>query len=84
MREKPWWVWACEIVAVTCAIAVVFMLSSYAWGGTDSPNLPFTASGARVILLGIAVSLTIVALLRWSRDQDQGLAAFLAFLAWWS
>ncbi|HTK59350.1 MAG TPA: hypothetical protein VL336_10265 [Sphingomicrobium sp.] len=83
MNVKPWWVWACEIVAGTCAVALVFMLVAYAKGGTDSPNLPFTSSGARVILIGVGGSLTIVALLRWARDTDGGLAEFLAFLAWW-
>ena len=84
MYERPWWVYVAQITLFAGAVALHLMLLGYAWSGVDNPNLPFSSDTARMILFGWAILLTLVLVVRWSRDKSGGLLSFFLDLMWWT
>ena len=84
MKERPWWMYACEIIIFVSAAALLWMLSACAAGG-DSPNMPISAGTATIIAVCIGGCLLVWLVVRLATGKRGGLVGLLQdILVWWT
>jgi hypothetical protein len=83
MEEKPWWVYACQIVILGCTLAILVMALAYYGGGADSAYLAISSSTVGWILCGLSLLVGLVLVVRLAARKYRILWEIFDFWLWW-
>jgi hypothetical protein len=77
MNEKPWWVYACQIVLLAVGMATILLIEEdFDWPLGDLP-LAFGSHSIGVIVMGIGILLSMGVVVRSIVGGRRGLLEFL-------
>jgi hypothetical protein len=76
VEDKPWWVYACQIIIVACGIFLLTMMTANVWRSTEP------GSGLDLTILVVGFALMAIIVVGWAGKKDGPLWRFVRFWFW--
>jgi hypothetical protein len=85
MNEKPWWVYASQILILACGVAIIFMAGiDGTWQTADILPLHFRSPSLDYVVLGLGIFIFTLIIVRWALGRRSRFwESLFEFLFWW-